>query len=219
MPPAAILDIDGTLVDSNYHHVIAWYRALRGQGLVLPLWRIHRAIGMGGDQLVEALAGEQVERRYGDDLREAWVEEFDPMLGEIKALEGATELLDQLRRRGFKLVLASSGKPQHVEHFLELIDGRSYAQAWTTSQDVEATKPAPDLMAVAVGKVDGARGVALGDSTWDFVAAKKLDLPTIAVRTGGFSDAELQKAGADQVFDSLPELVASIDDTAFRAAD
>jgi phosphoglycolate phosphatase-like HAD superfamily hydrolase len=215
----AVLDVDGTLVDTNYQHALAWFRAFDRYGVTLPIWRIHRAIGMGGDQLVEALAGEQVEQRHGDQLRDAWVEEFDPMLGEVKPFDGATELLDQLRRRGFNLVLASSGKPQHVDHFLDLIDGRSYAGAWTTSEDVEATKPAPDLMAVAVEKVDGARGAALGDSTWDFVAAKKLDLPTVAVRTGGFSVGELEKAGADRVFDSLPELIDALDDTVFRAAD
>lgn len=219
MPDTAVLDVDGTLVDTNYQHALAWFRAFDRYDVTLPIWRIHRAIGMGGDQLVEALAGEQIEEQHGDDLRDAWVEEFDPMLGEVKPFEGATVLLEQLRSRGFKVVLASSGQPQHVEHFLDLIDGRKYAEAWTTSGDVEATKPAPDLMAVAVEKVEGARGVALGDSTWDFVAAKKLDLPTIAVRTGGFSVGELEEAGADQVFNSLNELIDSLDDTVFRAAD
>lgn len=219
MADTAIFDVDGTLVDTNYQHALAWFRAFRRFDITRPLWRIHRGIGMGGDQIVEALAGEEVEQRHGDELRDAWVEEFDPMLGEVKAFDGATELLEQLRRRGFKVVLASSGKPQHVEHFLDLIDGRSYAEAWTTSKDVETTKPAPDLMQVATAKVDGARPVALGDSTWDFVAAKKLDLPTIAVRTGGFSIGELEEAGADRIFDSLLELLDAIDDTVFRAAD
>ncbi|CAA9339318.1 MAG: HAD-superfamily hydrolase, subfamily IA, variant 1 [uncultured Nocardioidaceae bacterium] len=219
MPDTAVLDVDGTLVDTNYQHALAWFRAFDRYGVTLPIWRIHRAIGMGGDQLVEALAGEQIEKQHGDELRHAWVEEFDPMLGEVKPFDNATVLLEELTSRGFKVVLASSGKPQHVEHFLDLIDGRKYAQAWTTSGDVEATKPAPDLMAVAVEKVEGARGIALGDSTWDFVAAKKLGLPTVAVRTGGFSVEELEEAGADRVFNSLAELVESIDDTVFRAAD
>ncbi len=219
MADTAVLDVDGTLVDTNYQHALAWFRAFDRYGVTLPLWRIHCAIGMGGDQLVGALAGQDVEDEYGDELRDAWVEEFDPMLGEVKPFDGATELLDRLRGRGFKVVLASSGKPQHVEHFLDLIDGRSYAEAWTTSEDVEATKPAPDLMQVAVEKVDGARAAALGDSTWDFVAAKKLDLPTVAVRTGGFSIAELEEAGADHVFSSLTELIDGLDGTAFHAAD
>ena len=219
MADTAILDVDGTLVDTNYQHALAWFRAFERYDVTLPIWRIHRGIGMGGDQIVEALAGKELEQRHGDELRDAWVEEFDKMIGEIRPFDGAVDLLGQLRKRGFKVVLASSGKQQHVEHYLDLIDGRSYAEAWTTSDDVEATKPAPDLMQVAVGKVDGARGVMLGDSTWDFVAAKKLDLPTLAVLTGGFSVEELEEAGADRVFHSLPELIESIDDTSFGAVD
>ncbi|MGV9771891.1 HAD family hydrolase [Streptosporangium sp. NPDC003464] len=217
MADTAIIDIDGTLVDTNYQHSLAWYRAFGRYDVWLPLWRIHRHIGMGGDQLVAALAGDAVERRHGDALREAWVEEFDRFIDEVRPFEGATELLAEIGRRGFAVVLASSGRPQHVERFLDLIDGRAHCQAWTTSEDVEATKPAPDLMRVALEKVQGTSGVAIGDSTWDFVAAGKLGLPGVAVRTGGFSPDELREAGASHVFDSLAELTDDLDHTPLRS--
>ena len=213
MADTAVLDVDGTLVDTNYQHALAWFRALRRYDVTVPLWVIHRHIGMGGDQFVPAVAGQRVEDEHGDDLRQAWVEEFDPFLEEIVPFEGAADLLAELRDRGFRVVLATSGKPHHVEHFLDLVDGRRYAQDWTTSDDVERTKPEPDLLEVAIGKVDGARAVMVGDSTWDFEAARSLDVPGIALHTGGFSPEELRAAGAGHVFDSLVELREHLDGT------
>ncbi|NEM06356.1 HAD family hydrolase [Geodermatophilus normandii] len=214
MPDTAIFDVDGTLVDSNYQHALAWYRAFDRYGITRPIWRIHRAIGMGGDVLVPEIGGRQVEEEHGDALRDAWVEEFDELIGEVKPFDGAHELLAEVKRRGFKLVLASSGKAKHVEAFLDLVDGRSLADAWTTSDDAEKTKPEPDLVVTALGRVEGASGVMVGDSTWDVIAAGKVDVPTIAVRTGGFSVGELMEAGASRVFQSLVEFRSSLDGTA-----
>ena len=211
MADTAIFDVDGTLVDTNYQHALAWYRAFRRYDIVPAVWRIHRAIGMGGDHLVTAIAGDDVEQEHGDDLRAAWTEEFEPMLAEIQPFDGARELLDDVKARGFRLVLASSGQRRHVEHFLDLLGGREIADAWTTSDDVDATKPEPDLVGVALEKVDGASGVMVGDSVWDAVAAAKLSVPTIAVRTGGFSEGELREAGAFRVFESLQEMRANLD--------
>lgn len=213
MAPTAIFDVDGTLVDSNYQHTLAWFRAFRRHDITLPLWRIHRAIGMGGDQLVAALAGEEVERKHGDALRDAWTAEFAPMLDEVCPLHGVVELLEAVRERGLPLVLASSGKSEHVDHYLDLIDGRRLADAWTSSDDVERTKPAPDLVAVARKRGGGGDAVMIGDSTWDIVAANKLDIPTIAVHTGGFAVDELREAGAVAVYDSLDELREDLDNT------
>jgi HAD superfamily hydrolase (TIGR01549 family) len=210
----AIFDVDGTLVDTNYQHALAWYRAFRSIDLTVPIWRIHRAIGMGGDRLVAAVADDDVEARHGDQLRAAWSREFDPMLAEVQPFEGATELLREVRRRGFRLVLASSGKKEHIEHYLDLIDGRDLADDWTISDDVETTKPAPDLVQVALQKVGGTSGVMVGDSTWDSKAAERAGVGSIAVRTGGFSVDELTEAGAAQVFDSLVELRENLDRTA-----
>ena len=152
MPDAIIFDVDGTLVDSNYQHALAWYRALRRYRITVPLWQIHRAIGMGGDQLVTHVAGEQAEAEHGDALRKAWAEEFEPMLPEISAFADAVPLLTAVRDRGLTLVLASSGAPQHVQAYLELVDGQRLADDWTTSEDVASTKPAPDLVQAAMKK-------------------------------------------------------------------
>ena len=150
-PPAAILDVDGTLVDTNYHHAIAWYRAFRQHEVLLPVWRIHRHIGMGGDQLVEALAGERVEDEQGDDIRDAEKALYMALIDEVEPLEGARELIVDLKERGHAVVLASSAKEDEVDHYLDLLDARELADGWTTSADVEATKPEPDL-------VDGGAG-------------------------------------------------------------
>ena len=213
MADTAIFDVDGTLVDTNYQHALAWFRAFRRFGVTRPLWRLHRGIGMGGDVFVPELGGPDVEEAHGEDLRAAWTEEFDRLIGEVQPLEGATELLREVKDRGFRLVLASSGSKKHVETFLDLVDGRSLADAWTTSEDVGTSKPAPDLVATALAKVQGASGVMVGDSVYDAEAAGKLDVPTLALRTGGFSVEELRAAGALRVFDSLVDLREHLDET------
>ena len=154
MADTAIFDVDGTLVDTNYQHALAWFRAFRRYGITRPMWRIHRGIGMGGDMFVPEVGGREVEEAHGDDLREAWAEEFDQLIDEIQPFEGAHELLAEVKKRGFRLVLASSGKTPHVEAFLNLIDGKSLADAWTTSDDVHKSKPQPDIVAAALAKVE-----------------------------------------------------------------
>jgi HAD superfamily hydrolase (TIGR01549 family) len=217
MADTAIFDVDGTLVDTNYHHALAWHRAFLRYGITRPLWRIHRGIGMGGDVFVPEVAGPDAEREHGDALREAWVEEFDQLIGEVQPFAAARALLEEVKGRGFRLVLASSGKAKHVEAFLELFGGRDLADAWTTSDDAEHSKPEPDIVSTALAKVDGASGVMIGDSVYDVIAAGKLGIDTIAVRTGGFGTDELQEAGASHVFDSLEELHEALDSTALAA--
>ena len=205
-PPAAILDIDGTLVDSNYFHAIAWYRAFRAHGHTLPMWRIHRAIGMGGDQMIAALLSDEVEEREGDDIRDTETEQYMALIDEVRPLEGSRELIEDLKRSGSPVVLASSAKPDEVDHYLDLLDARELADAWTTSGDVEQTKPAPDLVNSALEKIGGGPAVMIGDSVYDCEAAGNAGVETIAVLTGGFSDSELLKAGARIVFASIVEL-------------
>jgi HAD superfamily hydrolase (TIGR01549 family) len=205
-PPAAILDIDGTLVDTNYHHAIAWYRAFLQSDEVLPLWRIHRHIGMGGDQLVAALAGDDFEREHGDDVRAAEKALYMALIHEVRPFADARPLMEDLAEGGHALVLASSAKPDEVEHYLDLLDARELTKDWTDSGDVERTKPEPDLVAAAVEKAGGGAAVMVGDSTWDCEAAARAGLETVAVLTGGFSEAELRDAGAACVFESLHEV-------------
>jgi HAD superfamily hydrolase (TIGR01549 family) len=215
-PAAAILDIDGTLVDTNYHHALAWYRAFLRHDVVLPLWRVHRHIGMGGDQLVAALCGEEVERRLGDAIREEEGERYMELIDEVRPFGGARRLIDTLRERGHAVVLASSAKSHEVDHYLALLDAREDVDGWTTSADVEKTKPHPDLVAAAVEKAGGGEAVMIGDSTWDCEAARRDGVATVALLTGGFSEQELCDAGAVSVFESLEELLEKIDETPLK---
>ena len=206
MPAAAILDIDGTLVDTNYQHAIGWYRAFRDNDLILPVWRIHRHIGMGGDQLVAALAGEDFEERCGDDVRDAESEHYKSLIDEVEPMDGARDLIVALCESERAVVLASSAKEEEVEHYIDLLDCREIVDGWTTSADVESTKPEPDLVQAALEKVGADEGVMVGDTPWDVEAARKAGVDTIAVLTGGFSEAELREAGAVDVFESVREL-------------
>jgi HAD superfamily hydrolase (TIGR01549 family) len=206
MPPAAILDIDGTLVDTNYQHAMSWYKAFRQHGVVRPIWRIHRHIGMGGDQLVAAVGGEEVERRDGDDIRAAESALYLAEIQSTSVLEGARELIEDLKAGGRKVVLASSAKEQEVDHYLDLLDARDLVDGWTTSADVENTKPDPDLVHAALDQLGGGDAVMVGDTPWDVEAAEKAGVPTVAVLTGGFSEQELREAGAAAVFTSIVEL-------------
>ena len=210
MIDTVILDVDGTLVDSNYHHTLAWARAFAEKDLHPPLWRVHRAVGIGGDKLVGHVVGEQAEEESGDELRELRTKQFDRIIGEVTAFEGTRALLETVKERGHRLVLASSGQPKHIEAFLDLFDGTSLADAWTTSDDVEESKPAADLLEVALERVGGTRAVMVGDSVWDARAAKAADMLSIGLRTGGFSAAERQEAGAAAVFDGPADLEKAI---------
>lgn len=214
----AVLDIDGTLVDTNYQHAIAWFRAFRQHEIVLPIWRIHRHIGMGGDQLVGALTDERTEREHGDDIRAAEKTLYFELIDEVQPMAGSRSLIEELKRRGHTVVLASSAKSDEVDHYLDLLDARGLADDWTTSADVESTKPAPDLVSAALQRAGGASddAVMVGDTTWDVEAAAKAGVGTIAVRTGGFAAAELEEAGAVAVFESVVELCEKLDQTPLR---
>jgi HAD superfamily hydrolase (TIGR01509 family) len=216
MLPAAILDIDGTLVDTNYHHALAWYRAFRRYDVVPPLWRIHRHIGMGGDQLVQALVGEDVERAKGDDIRAAEQDAYSELIGEVEPFEGSRELIADLKEDGHTVVLASSAKSDEVDHYLDQLGARELVDAWTDSSDVEATKPEPDLVRAAMEKAGTGEAVMVGDSTWDCKAAGRAGIQTVAVRTGGFSEGELRDAGALMVFESIAELRERVRETPLR---
>jgi HAD superfamily hydrolase (TIGR01509 family) len=206
-PLTVVLDIDGTLVDTNYQHAIAWHRALRDRGYAVQLWEIHRHIGMGGDQLVSALIGEEGERSDGEAIRDAEGEAYGELIGEVQVMAGATELLRELREDGTETILASSAKAEEVEHYLDLLDARDLVEGWTTAADVERTKPHPDLVYAALEKA-GSDGpaVMVGDSTWDVKAAEAAGIPTLAVLTGGFAEAELREAGAAEVVKSIGKL-------------
>jgi len=203
MALAAILDIDGTLVDTNYHHTVAWYRAFRDHDVTVSMWRIHRHIGMGGDQIVAALVDDEFEEDHGDAVRETEGERYMELIEEVCPLPGARDLVVHLKEQGHAVVLASSAKEEEVDHYLDLLDARDLADAWTTSADVETTKPAPDLVESALAKAGDQDGAVLvGDSVYDCEAAGRAGVKTVSVLTGGFSEEELREAGAVAVYES-----------------
>jgi HAD superfamily hydrolase (TIGR01509 family) len=168
---------------------------------------------MGGDQLVAALAGEEVEKERGDDIRAAEKALYLALIEEVEPMEGSRELIVDLKTRGHTVVLASSAKADEVDHYLDLLDARDLADDWTTSADVKTTKPAPDLVEAAREKSGGGDAVMVGDTPWDVKAAARAGIETVAVLTGGFAEAELREAGAWGVFESIQELCQRLPET------
>ncbi len=211
-PDTVVFDVDGTLLDSNYHHTIAWSRALQGHGLSVSTWEIHRHIGMGGDRLVAAVAGAAAEESVGDDVREAWEREYDAIAEEAQPFAGARELLAELGRRGLNVVLASSGIPKHTGRALDLLHADEHADAATSSEDAEASKPDPALLDEALRKVGGGTGFMVGDAVWDVVAAREQGLATVGLLSGGYGRAELLEAGAVAVYRDPADLLEHLDE-------
>lgn len=214
MARAALLDVDGTLIDANYQHALAWYRAFRRHRIVLPVWRIHRHVGMGGDQIVTALVGEQLDAEKGEEIRGTRDELYQELIDEVAPLEGARELIVDLKERGFTAVLASSSPQKEIDHYLELLGG-PHVDAWTTKDDVESTKPAPDLVRAALEKAGTDDAVMIGDTPWDIEAARKAGIETVTVITGGFSEQELRDAGSAAVYESVDDLRRRLDEPPF----
>jgi HAD superfamily hydrolase (TIGR01549 family) len=211
VPRAVLLDVDGTLIDSNYHHAMAWCRAFREHELTVPMWRIHRHIGMGGDQLVPALVS-----GIDDDLHEA-VEEtrkvrYEELIDEVQAFHEAHELIADLKAHDLTVVLASSSPEEELEHYLGLLDARELLDAWTTKDDVDATKPDPDLVVAALEKAGTDDAVMVGDTGWDVKAARRAGLETVGLITGGWSRPELLEAGAASVYKSAAELRQNLEE-------
>jgi HAD superfamily hydrolase (TIGR01549 family) len=175
-------------------------------------------MGMGGDQLVGDVAGEDFDREHGEDVRAAEKEEYGKLIGEVAPLNGAAELIGELRRRDCTVVLASSAKQEEVEHYLEMlgIDDLPY----TTSSDVEQTKPEPDLVLAALEKAgrDG-DAVMVGDSTYDCEASQRAGVACFGVLTGGFSREELAEAGAVDSWTKLADLIDDLDRVLTARAD
>jgi HAD superfamily hydrolase (TIGR01509 family) len=180
------------------------------------MWRIHRHMGVGGDQLVAALVDDEFEQRHGDEVRAEEGELYGGMINEVRPLPGARELIGELRDRGHSVVLASSAKPEEVEHYVDLLDARELAEAWTTSADVEVTKPEPDLVRAALERANALSAVMVGDTVWDVKAALRAEVKTIGVLTGGYGERELLDAGAVAVFPSVVELREGLDSTPLR---
>jgi HAD superfamily hydrolase (TIGR01509 family) len=206
----AIVDIDGTLVDSNYQHAIAWYRALQEHGRTGPLFEIHKRIGMGGDNLLEDLIGE-----YSEELSEARKRHFRPLRNELTAFEDASNLLKTVHSRGARVVLATSANKEDLEVLLKIIDAGDAIDEITSVADVENSKPDPDVFkrALELAGVPASRAIALGDTAWDVEAAGKVGLRCVCVESGGWSRLELEDAGAVAVYHDARDLLARLDES------
>ena len=208
-----VLDVDGTLVDTVYHHTMTWVDSFGSVGLYVPTYTIHRAIGMGGDRLVAEVAGQEAEARFGDRLRADHDRRFEAVIDDVRALPGAAELLRTLHDRGLKVVLATSGQPDQTDRLLDLVDGGDHVDARTTSDEADRSKPAPDLIDAAIEKAGGHVAAVVGDAVWDVEAAVKAGRYGIGLLSGGFSEGELRDAGASEVFATPAGLVEHLDDT------
>jgi HAD superfamily hydrolase (TIGR01549 family) len=203
--------VDGTLVDSVYQHTFAWARAFRQVGQSVGAWRIHRHIGMGGDKLVAAVAGDAVEESSGDRIREIWEQEYDAIIGDVGLLDDARELLSALRDRDLRVGLASSSIPKHAEYAFTLLDAEKHADLTTTSEDADESKPDQELVVVAMERLGTTNAVMVGDAVWDVEAASRAGISTIGLCCGGYGRQELLDAGAIEVYADPGELLADLD--------
>jgi HAD superfamily hydrolase (TIGR01509 family) len=206
-----LVDVDGTLVDSNYHHTIAWSRALRDHGCNARLAAIHRLVGMGSRQLLETLIG-----RSDEEIAKSWRRHFDELLPEVFVLDHADELLRALHDRGLTVVLATSSPEDLLDAFREKIGANEAIDLVVTASDVEEAKPEPDVFEIALTKADLKRehAVVLGDSVWDAQAAARAGLACVALETGGFSRAELESDGVVAVYRDPGDLLEHLDESA-----
>ena len=203
-----LVDIDGTLVDSNYHHTIAWSRALRDHGERVVLASIHRSIGMGSTEMLNSLIG-----RDDNAITDSWREYFNELLPEIVPCPGAADLLRALHRRGFVVVLATSSPEDLIDEYRQKLDVNDAIDDVVTSSDVDRAKPNPDVFAVALEKtgLPPERVMVIGDSVWDVEAARRAGLSCVGLESGGVSHFELEEAGASAVYRDASHLTAELD--------
>ncbi|MBL0746213.1 HAD family hydrolase [Nocardioides baculatus] len=215
--PTVVLDLDGTLVDSVYQHVASWQAAFHDVGLHVGAVRIHESIGMGGDRLVAEVAGESAESAVGDEVRRLHDTYFRAGLRTICPLDGASELVDALVERGHRVVLASSSEAGLVDELLDIAGVGHRLHAVVTGSDEAASKPAPDLVELAVQRAGGGPAVVVGDATWDVESAAAAGVASIGLRSGGVSAERLLAAGAVAVHEGPRDLLDHLDESLLAA--
>ena len=216
--PAVLFDVDGTLVDSNYLHVHAWTRAFADAGIAVESWRIHRSIGMDGTRLIRSLSGDADDdaRKKAEELHTRYFKESASLL---RPLPGARELLEMISSLGLQVVLASSASEDELSMSRDVLDSDDLVSAATSSKDVDVAKPDPTLIEIAMEKagVDADHAVYVGDAVWDVIACGRAGVPAIGLLSGGVSREELEKAGAEAVFDNPKDLCDHLDETPIGA--
>lgn len=216
MPSTAVLlDIDGTLVDSNFLHVEAWAHAFVDLGLSVPSWQIQRSIGADSTELLGRLIGDQTEE-VQTRAKELHSTHYDELVPRLELLPGARELITDLHDRGVRIVLATSAPADELQALLKLLDIEDETYAVTSSEDVEKAKPEPDIISVALqkGGIDADHAIMIGDSTWDITAAGKAGVRAIGLLSGGTGEDDLMQAGAIAVYDGADDLRLHLADSA-----
>jgi HAD superfamily hydrolase (TIGR01509 family) len=216
-PPHGVLfDVDGTLVDTNYLHTVAWWEALRENGAVVPMRRIHRGIGMGSDQILEYLLGADRDRDADETIQAAHTALYGAYWERLEPLPGAADLLRACAARDLRVVLASSASEKELAALRRALDADDVITAVTSGSDADRTKPAPDILLVALDRAGLAAEnvVFVGDSVWDIEAAGQLGIPCIGLTSGGLAASELHDAGAVEVYEYPADLLAKLDGSA-----
>ncbi|MEU4098983.1 HAD family hydrolase [Streptomyces sp. NPDC026673] len=210
---AALFDMDGTLVDTNYLHAVSWWEAFRQAGHTVSMANIHRCIGMGSDHLLERLLGKDRDRSEDDTISDAHKALYGAYGPALAPLDGAADLLRAVAARGFRVVLATSADGKELAVMRAALDADDVIADATSKDDVDASKPAPDLVAQALDRagVTADRAVFVGDTVWDIEAAGKAGVPCVALLSGGISHAELKEAGAAAVHRDPRDMLASLD--------
>ena len=209
--PAVLFDVDGTLLDSNYFHTVSWWYALQETGEDIPMSRIHPLIGMGSDQLLTELLGEERE-----GLSDVHARYYKPYKKDLKAFPGAPDVLSAVAERGVQVVLVTSSKSEDLDQLMEALGAEDGVIAEIVHGDmVGSSKPAPDIFAVALEHLDldPEQTVVVGDTPWDIEAASKLGIDVVTVLTGGHTRERLEEAGAAAVYENVAELLAKLDDS------
>lgn len=221
--PALLFDLDGTLVDSVYQHVLAWHEALEEMGLSLAVWRIHRRIGMSGGLLIQALGreiGHRLTREQEQILQEKHSAAFERYKGAIQPLPGARELLRQLSDAGVAYAIATSGRREGAQPAIDKLEVRPEVPI-ITRDEVERAKPDPDLFLAAAQRVNVpiSHAMVVGDSVWDLLAARRAGCLAIGLLSGGYGREELQQVGAYRVYQDPADLLAHLDEVGIRISD
>jgi HAD superfamily hydrolase (TIGR01509 family) len=211
---AVLFDVDGTLVDTNYLHTVAWWEAFTQAGYDVPMASIHRSIGMGSDRMLDALLPGQRDRAADGDIKTSHSALYSVYWPRLRPLPGATELLRACHEQGLRVVLASSADPDELKVLCQALDADDAIDAATSAGDVESSKPAPDLVQVALDQAEAGpdESVFVGDAVWDVHSCREAGVPCVGLLSGGTSRAELTDAGAIAVYDSPADLLEQFPD-------
>lgn len=207
---AALFDVDGTLIDTNYLHSVTWWQAFLQAGHEIPMTRIHRAIGMGSDRLLDELLPKDRDRDRDQEIRAGHDALYATYWARLRPFHGAADLLRACKSQGMRVILASSAGQPELDVMREAIDAEDAIDAVTSSSEVEQSKPAADLVHVALEKagVSAGQAVFVGDTVWDVQACQQAGVRCIALLSGGISRGELETAGATEIYEDAADLLA-----------